>query len=66
MTDIAKEKMPIILDESFAYYDKERLENILKYLNENYKQNQIIILSCSEREKQIMDNLQIKYNYIEI
>ena len=24
--------MPIILDESFAYYDEKRLENILKYI----------------------------------
>lgn len=66
MTEIAKENMPIILDESFAYYDKERLENILKYLNENYKQNQIIIFSCSQREQEILDNLKLQYNFIEI
>ena len=30
MQEISKEKMPIILDEAFAYYDNERLENILK------------------------------------
>ena len=26
--EISKENMPIILDEAFAYYDEERLENI--------------------------------------
>ena len=31
--ELSEEKMPIILDESFAYYDTERLENILKYIN---------------------------------
>ena len=30
--ELSEEKMPIFLDESFAYFDKERLENILKYL----------------------------------
>ena len=29
--------MPIILDEAFAFYDDERLENILKYLNDEFK-----------------------------
>ena len=32
MQEITQEKMPVILDEVFAYYDNERLENILKYL----------------------------------
>ena len=66
MNEISKEKMPIILDESFAYYDNERLENILKFINENYLDNQILIFTCSNREKDIMDKLNIKYNYIEM
>ena len=63
---ISEEKMPVILDESFVYYDKERLKNILKYLNEYCNNVQIIILSCSNREKEAMDELKINYNYIEI
>ena len=66
MQEITQEKMPVILDEVFAYYDNERLENILKYLNENYKENQIIIFTCSNREKEIMDKNEIKYNYINL
>ena len=30
--DLSEEEMPIILDEVFAYYDKERLKNILEYM----------------------------------
>ena len=41
MNEITEETMPIILDEAFAYYDSERLENILKYIYDNYKNNQI-------------------------
>ncbi len=58
--------MPIILDEVFAYFDNERLENILKFIADNYKGNQIIILTCSNREKDILDKLNIKYNLINL
>ena len=64
--EITKETMPIILDESFAYYDNERLENILKYLSEEYKKNQIIIFTCTKREKEVLNKLNIKYNFIEL
>ena len=64
--EVAKEKLPIILDEAFAYYDEERLENILSYLNENFKENQIIIFTCSNREKEIMRKLNLDFNYIEL
>lgn len=53
--------MPIILDEAFAYYDEERLNNILKYLNEEFKDNQIIIFTCTDREKEILENENIPY-----
>ena len=39
--ELSKEKMPIILDEAFAYYDTERLENILKYIKQNFWKNYI-------------------------
>ena len=64
--EVAKEKLPIILDEAFAYYDEERLENILLYLNNNFKENQIIIFTCSNREANAMNKLGIDYNYIEL
>lgn len=66
MQEITNETMPIILDESFAYYDSERLENILKFLNENFKKNQIIIFTCTNREKNIFDKLNIEYNFINL
>jgi len=66
MQSIINENMPIILDETFAYFDNERLENIIKYINENYKNNQIIIFSCNNREKEICEKLGIEYNYVEL
>ena len=66
MQEITEENMPVILDEVFAYYDTERLSSVLKFLHENYKENQIIIFTCSSREKEILDKSGIEYNYIEI
>ncbi len=64
--EISEEKMPIFLDEAFAYYDDDRLKNILSYINEYYKENQVIIFTCSNREKEILDELNIEYNFITI
>ena len=62
--DLSKETLPIILDETFAYFDNARLEKIIQYLNEKAKEHQTIIFTCTNREKEILDNLKIEYNYI--
>ena len=62
--ELSEERMPIILDEVFAYYDVERLSNILKYINDKYSNYQIIILTCTNREKEVLEKLNINYNYI--
>ena len=66
MNEITEETLPIILDEAFAYYDSERLENILKYIYDNYKNNQVLIFTCTNREKQILDKLNMEYNVVNL
>ena len=63
-SQISQEKLPIILDEAFAYYDDERLKNIFTFLNKQYKDRQIIIFSCTNREKETLDNLNLRYNFV--
>ncbi|MGN1302827.1 MAG: ATP-binding protein, partial [Clostridia bacterium] len=63
--EITEETIPIILDESFAYFDNQRLENVIKYLDSNYN-NQIIIFTCTNREKEILDKLNIEYNLVNL
>lgn len=65
VNEIVEENIPIILDESFAYYDSHRLTNMLKYISNNVK-NQIIILTCNKRERDILGKNNIEYNYIEL
>ena len=66
LDEISNEKVPIILDESFAYYDDERLKNILNYLVNEFNDRQIIIFTCSHREKDILNKENINYNFVEI
>ena len=64
--DLSDESMPIILDEAFAYFDEERLENILKYMKNKFKNHQVILLTCTNREKKILEKDNIEFNYYEI
>ena len=64
--DMSNEKMPIILDEAFAYYDDLRMENIIKFLSDNLQEHQVIIFTCTNREKNILDKLGLEYNWVEL
>lgn len=66
LDEISQEKMPIILDEAFAYFDDERLKNSLLFLIEQAKQHQIMLFTCTQRERQILDKLNLSYNWIEL
>ena len=66
LDEISNEKVPIILDESFAYYDDDRLKNILMFLVNEFKDRQIIILTCTKREKDILEQENIDYNFVEM
>ena len=61
---ISKERLPIILDEAFAFYDDERLANIMRFLSEEYINRQVIIFTCSNREKKIIDEENIPANVV--
>ena len=64
--ELSQEKMPIILDEAFAYYDTQRLKNILNYLANKYGDRQIILFTCTQRERNILKELGISYRFIDL
>lgn len=64
INEISSEILPIILDETFAYYDDDRLKQTLLFLLK--LPNQVIIMSCTDREKKILDEIKAEYNYIEL
>ena len=49
---LQEEPMPLILDETFAFYDEKRLNCVLKWLSR--QQRQVIILTCHKREEEIL------------
>ena len=55
-----------LFDEIYDFAGEYRLENILKYIYDNYKENQVLIFTCSNREKEIMDKLDMEYNLVEL
>lgn len=63
---ITAEKLPIIVDEAFAFYDDQRLCNTIKFLSNEYKDRQIILFTCSNREMESVDKMDIDVNYISI
>ena len=59
-----EEDLPVLLDDTFAYYDDGRLKNALKWLSENKKQ--VLLFSCQSREEQALREVGISYQKINI
>lgn len=50
-----EEEYPIILDDTFVFYDDVRLENTLRWLVKSKKQ--VILFTCQKREQEILKKL---------
>ena len=59
-----REEQPVILDDTFVYYDDARLEATLKWLVKNRKQ--VIVFTCQKREEEILKKLEAVYRKVEI
>ncbi|WP_434310745.1 ATP-binding protein [Hominifimenecus sp. rT4P-3] len=57
------EQMPLFLDDSFVYYDSERLSATLHWLSENYS-GQIFLFTCHQREEEILSAAKIPFQQI--
>lgn len=64
INDLSQESLPIILDETFAYFDDNRLKESLKYLAKELENHQAIIFTCSNREIETLENLNVEYNLV--
>lgn len=58
-----EEEFPVILDETFAFYDEKRLQYTLRWLAENKKQ--VLLFTCQKREKELLEKMGIPYTYYE-
>ena len=64
INELSEESFPIILDEPFAYSDKDRMSDMMQFLAK--VDNQVIVLTCTNREKEEATKLNIDYNWIEM
>ncbi|NLP35255.1 MAG: AAA family ATPase [Clostridiales bacterium] len=55
--------MPVILDDSFVYYDESRVSAALQQLS---TRKQVILFSCHKREQRLLEELKLPYHYIEL
>lgn len=60
------EALPLLFDDSFANYDEKRLRSALRWLNQSYKQKQILLFSCHKREAQMLTSQLIDFNLIDL
>lgn len=58
-------EVPILLDESFAYSDDERLKSVMSAVAER-ENGQIIIFSCIGREAEVLKSLGAAFNEIKL
>ena len=66
LKEVSTENLPLFFDETFAYFDKKRLKNILLYLQDQFYDRQIIIFTCTDREIFALNELKIEYNLISL
>ena len=48
---------PLVLDDAFVRFDESRLRNILNILHQTVEQKQVILFTCQNRERNIMEEL---------
>lgn len=58
------EALPLLLDETFVYYDDERLGNTLASLAAQSRQ--ILLFTCHHREKEILSDINREYTLVEL
>ena len=59
-----EEEYPVILDDTFAYYDDVRLANTLRWLGEHRKQ--VLLFTCQKREEQQLKELGISFQKVNV
>lgn len=60
---LGKDDMPLILDDSFAFYDDNRIKAAIKEVAER---KQILLFSCHNREQRILEEMELPYHFVDL
>jgi uncharacterized protein YhaN len=58
--------LPLLLDDAFVYFDDQRLEQALLAIFNLSKKHQILLCTCQNREKKLLDRLSIPYKNLSL
>lgn len=61
----ARERLPLTLDDSFAFYDENRLRAALHFIREEYD-GQILLYTCHRREQQLFRRAKEDFRLLEL
>ena len=59
-----EEDYPVILEDTFAYYDDVRMAQTLRWLDEHV--GQVMIFTCQKREEEQLKKMGILYNKVQL
>ena len=57
-------KMPLILDDALAHYDEKRMDQTVRFLQEECAQ--VLMFSCHTREKSFLEKAKIPYHMVQL
>ena len=57
-----KRSLPFVLDDPFVQYDDSRKQSALKFVSRISEDNQVLLLTCTNSEKHILDEIGDQYN----
>ncbi len=60
---LVNRNMPLLFDDSFALYDETRVKASLNKISER---EQVVLFTCHKREKELLEQLDIPYHFIEL
>ena len=58
--------LPLLLDDSFANYDEQRLRTVLHWLSESYTPRQILLFTPHLREAQLLTASMLPFHLVEL
>lgn len=60
---LGKDEVPLLLDDSFALYDENRVKAALKQIS---VRKQILLFSCHKREQGLLNELNLPYHFVDL
>lgn len=60
---LGEDEMPLLLDDSFAFYDENRVKAALEQIA---GRKQILLFSCHKREQELLKELKIPYHFVDL